>query len=167
MSETRSPAEIVINTGPLLALHAALEGFEVLDTLYRSVHVPLEVQEEVLYQGERAPGADAFLCATFLDVRSNPVKTSPYLQNVLDRGEASVIQLALDDNLETVCIDEPKGRRVARLSGLRVTGSLGILLRAKREGQLDLLKPCIERMRERGIWISDALARAVLERAGE
>ncbi|WP_243714094.1 hypothetical protein [Nostoc sp. 106C] len=56
------------------------------------------------------------------------------LLNSLDLGEASVIQLALNKNIPTVCIDEAVGRGIARLSGLLVTGSIGILLRAKREG---------------------------------
>ncbi|MFP5269408.1 hypothetical protein [Coleofasciculus sp.] len=40
----------------------------------------------------------------------------------------------MNENIQTVCIDEIAGRRIARLSGLSLTGSIGILLRAKREG---------------------------------
>ena len=45
-----------------------------------------------------------------------------------------IIQLALNQNIQTVVIDEVAGRRIARLNGLSVTGSIGILLRAQREG---------------------------------
>ncbi|MCP2730476.1 hypothetical protein NJ959_18780 [Symplocastrum sp. BBK-W-15] len=34
----------------------------------------------------------------------------------------------MNENIQTVCIDEVAGRRIARLSGLSVTGSIGILL---------------------------------------
>jgi predicted nucleic acid-binding protein len=63
-----------------------------------------------------------------------PLNISPLLLNSLDLGEAAVIQLAINENIQTVCIDEAAGRRVARLSGLSLTGTIGILLRAKKEG---------------------------------
>ena len=49
-------------------------------------------------------------------------------------GEAAVIQLALEENIQTVCIDEAVGRRIARLNNLSLTGLIGILLRAKISG---------------------------------
>jgi len=56
------------------------------------------------------------------------------LRNSLDLGEAAVIQLALQHGIPLVAIDETVGRRFARLSGLTVTGAIGILLRAKSLG---------------------------------
>jgi predicted nucleic acid-binding protein len=48
----------------------------------------------------------------------------------LGAGEAAVIQLALEQGIAVVAIDERKGRRAALSVGLRVTGSLGLLGRA-------------------------------------
>jgi predicted nucleic acid-binding protein len=73
---------------------------------------------------------------------------------VLDLGEASVIQTALQLGIRRVCIDETIGRRVARLSNLDVTGSIGILLKAKSAGYPIEMSAAISRMRERGIWLS-------------
>ncbi|MDO9341576.1 MAG: DUF3368 domain-containing protein [Bacteroidales bacterium] len=67
----------------------------------------------------------------------------------------------------TVCIDETTGRRVARLYDLKVTGSLGILLRAKKEGYPILLKQSIEQMRKKDIYLSARLINIVLRIAGE
>ena len=86
---------------------------------------------------------------------------------MLDRGEAAVIQVALDEKVETVCIDEPVGRRVARLNGLRITGSLGVLLRARREGTAFSMADAIGRMRARGIWLGEDVVRFALLEAGE
>lgn len=92
---------------------------------------------------------------------------NPYLINSLDRGEASVIQAALDLGIDTVCIDEAVGRRIARLNGLNLTGSLGILIRAKRElGNISITE-AIGSMRRNGIWISDRLASLAVREAGE
>jgi predicted nucleic acid-binding protein len=60
-------------------------------------------------------------------------------------------------DIKTVCIDEVVGRRIARLCGLQLTGSLGIIIRAILSGQdLDLFE-AIQKMRNQGIWISEAL----------
>ena len=57
---TRQRREIVINTGPLIALAAALDELEVLRDLYRRVHVPNEVGREI-----RAKGAAGFAAVQF------------------------------------------------------------------------------------------------------
>ena len=45
-------------------------------------------------------------------------------------------------------------RRLARLSNLNVTGSIGILLKAKSLGYPISMSDAINRMNERGIWLS-------------
>jgi predicted nucleic acid-binding protein len=92
---------------------------------------------------------------------------APHLLNTLDKGEASVIQLALDNNIHTVVIDETAGRRVARLSGLAVTGSIGILLRAKNEGHPFSMREAIDRMQAHGIWLSDRVTAFALTQASK
>ncbi|WP_243448513.1 Uma2 family endonuclease [Candidatus Thiosymbion oneisti] len=139
--------EIVMNTGPIIALAAALNDLHLLDSLYGTVHVPYEVAVEIRAKGAATFAVEQFNAARGLMILDAPVATiPPLLRNNLDLGEASVIQYALDHKIPTVCIDEIAGRRVARLCGLKLTGSLGILLRAKREGYPIVLKTAIRRM---------------------
>ncbi len=129
--------EIVINTSPLIAIVAALSDLEILRSLYKNVFVTHEVSQEILTGGCEGFAVEAFEKAAWLNKLSNPLEISPYLKNSLDHGEASVIQLALNKKIQTVCIDETMGRRIAKLSGLTVTGSIGVLLRAKKEGLVE------------------------------
>ncbi len=92
---------------------------------------------------------------------------SPLLTGELDIGEAAVIQRALDLPIATVVPDDLKARRVARRSGIAVTGSLGVLLDAKRTGKLDSVTEAVERLRRHGAWLSDALVDRALALAGE
>jgi predicted nucleic acid-binding protein len=86
---------------------------------------------------------------------------------MLDPGEASVIQIAIDRGISTVCIDEAAGRRIARLNGLRVTGSIGILIRAKKEGANISIRVMLENMRNHGVWLSQAVIDTALKESAE
>lgn len=162
-----SPPEIVINTGPLIALVAALGDLTLLKSLYSKVHVPYEVNMEIMASGADGFAVSQFEQAQWLRKWTQPTDLAPLLRNMLDSGEASVIQLALNQGIQTVCIDESVGRRIARLSGLSLTGSLGIMLRAKQEGYPLSISESVQRMKQRGIWLSEGLVTSALKYAGE
>jgi predicted nucleic acid-binding protein len=144
---------VVTNTTPLIALTAATGNLDVLRCLYSRVVVPYEVAEEIRAGGREAFGVAVFDQASWLEISPEPLVLLPYLQNTLDRGEASVIQTALQLGINLVCIDETIGRRAARLSNLSVTGAIGVLLKAKSMGYSVAMPDAISRMRERGIWL--------------
>ncbi|MGB7518663.1 MAG: DUF3368 domain-containing protein [Spirulinaceae cyanobacterium] len=154
MPETET---IVINTGPLIALVAALGDLEVLQSLYTQVLVPYEVCQEILVGGSSGFAVTEFAAATWLRKQPTSLNISPLLLNTLDSGEAAVIQLAMNENIQTVCIDEAAGRRIARLSGLSVTGSIGILLRAEREAYPVSIPQAITQMLNQGIRLSQTV----------
>lgn len=74
-----------------------------------------------------------------------------------------MIQTALQEGVPLVCIDETVGRRIARLSGLNITGSIGILLKAKSMGYPLDIPEALDRMRARGIWLSQSVIRFALD----
>lgn len=92
---------------------------------------------------------------------------TPLLLAELDAGEAAVITLALDRGIRRVAIDERRGRAIASVCGLSVVGTVGLLLRAKREGHLLALKPSVQTMRAAGVWLSDRLVAFALREARE
>jgi predicted nucleic acid-binding protein len=161
-----SPRDLVINTGPLLALTAAGQ-LDVLRPLFGRIIVPAEVCQEVMAGGRTQFARPEFVAATWLEQRTAPTALTPYLRTALDLGEAAVIALALTEGISTVCIDEALGRRLARLHELTVTGSLGILIRAKQHGLPVSVRSSIARMRQCGIWLSPALEAESLRLAAE
>jgi predicted nucleic acid-binding protein len=160
------PRDIVVNTGPLLAL-AAAGHLGLLRSLFGRVVVPAEVGEEIAAGGSVQFACAEFEAATWLGRRQTHLILPPYLLTTLDRGEAAVIALALAEKIPTVCIDEIVGRRVARLHGLGVTGSIGILIQAKQQGLPVSVRTSVANMRRRGIWLSPALEAEALRLAGE
>jgi predicted nucleic acid-binding protein len=159
--------KLVINTGPIIALVAALGDLRVLKVLYDQTVAPFEVSREILAGGVSGFAVAQFEEAQWLQRWPRPVEIVPYLLNLLDRGEASVIQLALNENINTVCIDESAGRRVARIHNLILTGSVGILLRARQEGFLSSMRQAIQNMESKGIWLSDRVIKFALRHSGE
>jgi predicted nucleic acid-binding protein len=89
---------LVINTGPMLALIAGYGDLSLLEYVYKRVLVPLEVCQEIDAGGVSGFGIDEFRKASFIEKQSEPLNISTFLKNSLDSGEASVIQLALNEN---------------------------------------------------------------------
>lgn len=162
-SSMREPQPVLVtNTTPLIALVAATGNLDILKFLYARVVVPLEVAEEVRVGGKQSFGLDVFNGAKWLDIQATEVTLQPFLSNSLDRGEASVIQTAMNLGVPLACIDEAAGRRVARLCGLEVTGSVGILLKARRLGFDVSIAQALQRMQAQGIWLSDQVVKFAL-----
>lgn len=153
---------IVINTSPLLALIAAWDNLERLKNLYHSVIVPFEVCAEIQQGGKIGFGITEFTAATFLDKQKTPTEISPFLRNSLDTGEAAVIQLAINKNIDTVCIDETIGRRIARLNELKLTGSIGVLLRAWKQNPDFSVPEAIDNMKAKNIRLSQSVIQFAL-----
>jgi predicted nucleic acid-binding protein len=158
---------IVINTSPLIALIAALGSLDILDSLYEKVVVPLAVCEEILKGGKQDFAVSEFQKAKWLSKENQPIQISQFLLNSLDLGEASVIQVALNQEIKTVCIDETVGRRVARLNGLKVTGSIGILLKYKQQEPSLSIQKAIQNMISHNIYLSQNVINLALKEAGE
>ncbi|WP_245771870.1 DUF3368 domain-containing protein [Rhodothermus profundi] len=86
-----------------------------------------------MMQGRGRPGSDAVARAAWLQVREPKAKTPwPPILLGLDQGEIEVLLLAQELQADWVLIDERLGRKTAEALGLRVKGTLGVLLAAYR-----------------------------------
>jgi len=161
------PARVVVmNTTPLIGL-SLIGQLDILRQLFAEVLIPPAVQEEVLAGGPNAIGAPELARAAYIRVTPLRDQRRAGLLTDLDRGEAEVIALALELNADLVVLDERLARLHAKRLGLRVTGLLGLLLRAKAAGHVRHLLPLLAQLREGGFWLSDALVSETLRLAGE
>jgi uncharacterized protein len=86
------------------------------------------------------------------------------LRQTLDAGESEVIALALEVSATWTILDERDARRSAKSLGLRVTGVLGVLIQAKRSGELTDLEPLVEALvKKAGFRIAPDLLEIVLK----
>jgi predicted nucleic acid-binding protein len=76
--------------------------------------------------------------------------------------------LALQLKTTQILIDEREGRSIAKSMGLNPVGVLGILIRAKDEGEVKSLKEVLEKLqREAGFYLTDKLMKEILSDVGE
>ncbi len=90
-----------------------------------------------------------------------------FLQADLDFGEAEAIVLAQETSANPFLVDEARARTVAQLLEIPHMGTAGILILAKRYGYIAQIAPLIEELRARQFYLSNRLARLILEQAGE
>jgi len=85
----------------------------------------------------------------------------------LGSGETAVLALALEITDAVVILDDAMARRHAQVLGLRLTGTLGVLLDAKREGLVTDVAPLLDDLQSLGFRLSGTTRDAVLRLAGE
>ncbi len=155
--------KIVINTSPLIAWEK-MQALDLIARLPFEFVCPIQVEAEVL------AGAAKGYPVTFpswLQVMVLSAPLSPFALANLDAGEAAVIELALQQNISLVCLDEIKGRRAALASGLQVVGSLGLIGKVKTLGLISAVRPLVEKAQTSGIYYDAKLVEDFLNELGE
>jgi len=145
----------VINATPLISL-AIIDKLSLLDELFDEIYIPKTVFKEATIKWKRK--ADVIEgWGNHRTLGTTDVRAKASLELILDEGEAEVIVLAQEIKADLVIIDEDKARKIAKLNNLKCTGTIGVLLDAKREGKIFQLKPFLDRLIAEGIYISDYL----------
>lgn len=165
MPEAISDSSILIHT-------ARIGRLDILKAFYEKILITPAVWKEVVEEGENRPGALEVKEASssgWIEVMS-PVNESvvQLLERELHKGEAETIALAIEQHPVVVFLDESEARRVANLYKLPMTGTIGILIRAKYESKIVSLREELDKLRnEAGFWIDDELFRRALTVAEE
>ncbi len=89
------------------------------------------------------------------------------LESLLGKGESSAIALACEIKNSILLIDEKKGRKIALENGIVVTGTLGVILKAKQSGNIPLILPLLEELKTIGFYIGKEIETRLLIDAGE
>jgi predicted nucleic acid-binding protein len=151
------PKRIIISdTSSLIAL-TNIGELEILKSVYEEVVITPEIAEEY---GLEAPD--------WIRIESaNDEQKFKLLNLELDKGESSGIALALENESSLLIIDEKKGRGIAKKLGIKITGILGVMIKAKETGLVDQIKPLIQKLEKVDFRISAKLKTQILEKVGE
>lgn len=98
-------------------------------------------------------------------VQDKNFQTALFLE--VDLGEATAIALATENPPSLLIIDDLKGRKLAKRLHLTITGTLGLIMIAKREAVISHIKPLFDKIQQTNFRISASLLENILREAGE
>ncbi len=152
----------VCNSSPLIHL-ARVGKLEILRDIFDTVLIPEAVYRECVIEGKDRDDARKIKNATWLRVtKIKNIELNKALNTVLDEGEAEAIVLALQEAVDWILIDDYEAREFARIYGLKITGTIGVLLKAKHNGKISNLVELLEKLKETGFWLSENLYSEIL-----
>lgn len=151
------PETIVITDTSCLIALTKTDTLGILPQMYHRVIITEEVRDEF---DEPLP----------VWVEIMPVSDKKYqqlLEGTLDKGESSAIALAVTLENVLLVLDDLKARKEAKRLGFKITGTLGILFRAKQKGLIQALKPYIDKLQAVDFRISPLIVKELLKLSGE
>jgi predicted nucleic acid-binding protein len=157
--------EPVVNTSPLILL-SKIGHLDLLRLAGDVVLVPEPVAHEVKTYWDDST-AKAMAAMPWLKVVAAPEAPSFLGERGLGAGEASVISWAIAHPGTETILDDKVARRCAHELGIRVRGTLGLVILAKHRGIIPAARPLLKRLRREGMYFSESLMNDVLRLVGE
>lgn len=146
--------KVVSNTTSIISL-LKIGKLEILKNLYGNIYISNGVFKEIEAGKNKVFYEDLSQVGWIFIQDINNKKAIDYFLD-LDKGEA-----------ESIILDETLGIFHFKFAGLKLTGTLGVLLKAKQLAIIPMLKPLLLELKSKGIWLSDKLIEKVLKIANE
>ncbi len=158
--------KVVVNSTPLIVL-CGIGRLDILQKLYQEIMIPTAVYQEVTAIEDSAC-AQIKVSEKWIHVHQIENYTEKKMYKAkLHEGEVEVMILAQEKKADLLILDDNAAKKTAKYLGLTVTGTLGVLLKAKRQGIIDKIFPLLSELKKNGFYIDSTLENMVLEQAGE
>lgn len=149
--------DTIISDSSCLIVFDKMNELNILNELYGKIFTTTEVAAEY---GKALPD--------WIEIKEVKNKNNIIeLENIVDKGEASAIALAVEVKDCVIIIDDLKARNLAKRIGLNITGTLGIILKAKQKGIITSVKPMIFKLRKTNFRLTKNLENNILFESGE
>lgn len=153
--------KVISNSTPLIIL-SKIGELEILKKLYGEIIIPRAVFEEVTIK------SDAIKNLSWIKILEVQDKTDRKIyQAKLHDGEVEVMMLAKEISADLLIIDDNAAKKFAKFLGFKVTGTLGILVKAKAEKIISEVSPILDKMLAEKFYISKKIKNLILKTAGE
>lgn len=157
---------VISNTSPLLALHR-IDQFELLHQVLGEILVPEAVHieiEESRALGYEAPQLEAH---SWLQIQPAIVPQVLSLIPDLGAGEAAALALGMENPEALLILDDTLARNIAKAHGLKHTGTVGVLVKARQMGLLEKLRPSLDALVAAEFHLSEGFVEKLLQAVGE
>ncbi len=159
--------KVIVNSTPIISL-SIIDHLSLLLKLYDQVYIPQAVYDEVCKEGKSQIGSKALQKADFIQVVSIENKEArDFFSTSLHKGEIEVMVLAKELEADLIIIDDYQARKHAKYLDFKITGTLGVLLKAKKNNYIENIKFLLDKLIKNDIYIGDNLYKKILNMAGE
>ena len=149
---------VVSDSSPLIAL-SSVDRLDLMQLLFDTVIIPVAVRDEVVGTAAKIAGELPSFIRVEPVAAELPVR---FLKLTLHAGESEAIALALERGIQGTILDDKQAREIAAELGLKVIGTLGLLILAKRKGFITAVRPIMAQIIDR---MNFRIAPSVLNRA--
>lgn len=156
----------ISNTSPLQYLHRA-GILNWLPQLFDPVWTPTAVVTELKTGAKRGYDVPIPTDYPWLHIVDPVHMPSEWLSLDLGSGELAAMALALENKSHIVLLDDLLARRTAQAAGLKVWGTLRVILEAKTQGLTEHIEPIVAQLQRNGMWISADVKQRILTLANE
>ena len=140
--------KVIVNSTPIIALSKA-GRLHLLKELYGQISIPTAVKEEVTRKNDSVKAELESCDWIHVEPITDFTSKSMYKAKLHD-GEVEVMILAQEhEGDHLVIIDDGPARRTAEYLGLTLTGTIGVLIKAKGKGLIGAVMPVISIMEKR------------------
>jgi len=155
----------VINASPII-LYARIGRLNVIERLAPRVIIPATVIEEI-QAGIRKDGTVKDVTAWALQYQQPDISIPTTVERWdLGQGESQVISFCLQGERWAV-LDDRMARRCISAHGLKMIGSLGMILRARKLGLIDAARPWVYKLKDEGMYVEVSLVERALSALSE
>jgi len=154
--------KVIVNSTPLISL-IALDKLDILRDLYSEIIIPTAVYDEISVKDNFT-----LLQHDWIKVKeiTNEVAKGAFT-TALHEGEVEVLILAKEISADLVIIDDGLARKHAKYLGIELTGTIGILLKAKENGFINEVKCYLDKLVENNFYISNSIYDKILKLTNE
>jgi predicted nucleic acid-binding protein len=146
------PKIVISDTSTLILFHK-IDEFNLLQKVYREVITTPEIAKEF---GEELPD--------WIKIQAvSDKKYQDFLETQVDCGEASAIALANEYDDVLLLLDDLKAQKLAIRLKFKITGTLGVIHKAKQMAIIDKVKPLIDKLLLTDFRVSDNIIEEILK----
>ena len=157
----------VMSNSTQLIILGNIDKLFILKELYKEMIIPKAVFNEFTVKEDKAKQQIIQNLDWIKVLKVQNTENRRMYQSKLHDGEVEVMILAQEISADLLIIDDNAAKKTAKFLGLTVTGTLGVLLKAKSQGIISIVKEILDEMLNQGFYISDNIIKLVLKSANE
>lgn len=148
MKNSKTPEIYIFDTSVLIAF-SNLQKLDLLCRLYKKIYITEAVRVEF---SDELP-----TCVGIKSVKHASIEIFQSRMNI-GLGEASVIVYSLNSKKNITCfIDDQRARKIAKRHSLKVSGTIGILMKMEEKGLIPSAYEEVLQINEQGFYVSEEI----------